>query len=350
MRQLTIVVVNHNGSRFVGPNLESILSQSTRDFLVRWVDSGSTDGSASEVGKFSDGRIAVIRHTENVGPLWIMAEAIKEADSKYILFLNVATLLAPDCVERLLRAAESAGPTFGGSFPKILRYEAPHLPYLIGPDRVQPIGRLLEDLRAVLGSAGSEGIGKWVEAGGQSFRADGFWGLACLLRVQMLSEVGVDYMMYNYGEEEDISRRASALGYKFYYVPDTWIRYKRGAVTTASRVRPAPLKAYLSCRNELYLSIRFSTPFGSVPAVLVTTFRHLLRTVAAPQNGKWVLHSCVWMLNNIHRARIVDEARFVSGPTESETPWAIDPALNRILSITRPDVVTRAGPSNRDEG
>lgn len=334
--RLTVVVVNHDGGPYIEPNLQSILNQTYRKFRVVWVDSGSTDDSITRVTSFRDDRVTIVRHTANVGPIWIMADVVRDDPSDFHLFLNVASVLAPDCIEKMLGVASTMAGNFGGCFPRILHYDVPYSPYRIRFKRSSPGKRIYDDFRSLV-SAGDDTSGVDTQSGPLDLvETDGFWGLACLLDSTMLRRIGIDRVLYNYGEEEDISRRAGRLGYRFYQTPRTWIRYKQGLVTKNSIFKPSPLKAYLSCRNELYLAIRFASESGLFRSALPVLLRHGLRSVAAPSNGKWVARSISWVLSHSDLARQTETIR-QKGATLVSPPWQIDPTLRRLIRMSEPD-------------
>ena len=51
MAQVTIIIPNYNGIKYLGVCLDSLERQTVKDFRVLLVDNGSTDGSVEEVKK-----------------------------------------------------------------------------------------------------------------------------------------------------------------------------------------------------------------------------------------------------------------------------------------------------------
>ena len=297
-----VVVLNHNGRNFVESNISSLLEQTVADFPIIWVDIHSTDDSLDVIRNYKNARISVISYTSNVGPLNVMNDVTRAEHSnfKYILFLNVATRLASDCIEKLVRVAEKEGSEFGGCFPRILNYDHPDRPYYVGLDDPTPWKKLFQTMKLfVKNEASTCKIGVNVDSSTYLETAS-YWGLASLLSSEMLHKVGIDTNLYNYGEERDISSRAIVSGYKFFFVRDTWIMYKQGAVTRVNGSRLTPLRSYLSARNEMYLSLKHNGTLINVINFPAITLYYALRCVFAPESTVWFARALLWVLQNLH--------------------------------------------------
>jgi hypothetical protein len=65
--RVTVLLAVHNGARFVGDAVESILAQTFTDFELLVVDDASTDASGAIVASFDDPRIRIVRNDINLG-------------------------------------------------------------------------------------------------------------------------------------------------------------------------------------------------------------------------------------------------------------------------------------------
>src|SRR4030042_3085103 len=64
---VSIIVVNWNRREYVGECLNSLRSQSFRDFEVILVDNGSTEGSVEFIEENFPGFVRILKNKENVG-------------------------------------------------------------------------------------------------------------------------------------------------------------------------------------------------------------------------------------------------------------------------------------------
>jgi glycosyltransferase involved in cell wall biosynthesis len=98
---ISVVIPCFNGDRFIGEAIESVLAQSHSDIDLIVVDDGSTDTSRSVVeGFFDDGRVRLIRHSENRGIAVARNTGIAESTSDYVAFLDQDDTWLPDKLEK----------------------------------------------------------------------------------------------------------------------------------------------------------------------------------------------------------------------------------------------------------
>lgn len=85
--KISVVIPLYNKEKQIAHTLQSVFKQTFQDFEVVIVDDGSTDGSVSEVEKFSDSRIRLI-HQKNAGVAAARNRGIEEAKGDLIAFLD----------------------------------------------------------------------------------------------------------------------------------------------------------------------------------------------------------------------------------------------------------------------
>lgn len=87
---ISIIIPMFNGERYVSKCLNSILSQSLRQFEVIIVDDGSTDNSFDIAKQYSnkDKRIRVFRQ-KNSGPVCARVKGLKEIKGDYFTFCDI---------------------------------------------------------------------------------------------------------------------------------------------------------------------------------------------------------------------------------------------------------------------
>lgn len=83
MSKVSIIIPTYNYARFIPFTLQSILSQTYKNFEVIVVDDGSTDNTKQAIKKFSS-RIIYIKHSSNKGISKAMNTGIKASGAEYI--------------------------------------------------------------------------------------------------------------------------------------------------------------------------------------------------------------------------------------------------------------------------
>lgn len=112
MKKLAIVTPVYNTSRYIDEFMDSLLSQSFRDFDLYIVDDGSEDGTASKIKKFlTDSRIRFYRK-KNEGVSSARNYALDKVFSsteeyKYIYFCDSDDKLEQECLTKVISACES---------------------------------------------------------------------------------------------------------------------------------------------------------------------------------------------------------------------------------------------------
>jgi glycosyltransferase involved in cell wall biosynthesis len=85
--RVSVIIPLFNKAPYIERALESVASQTFRDFELIVVDDGSTDDSTARVEKFSDPRLRLIRQ-ENAGPGSARNRGLREAKGEFVAFLD----------------------------------------------------------------------------------------------------------------------------------------------------------------------------------------------------------------------------------------------------------------------
>lgn len=117
---VTIGMTVYNEARWLEQTLESLLSQTDRDFELLVMDNASDDGTREIAERFAarDSRVAYCRHETNVGGIESFHRAVVRAQGEFFLFVAGHDLYSPNYVESLratLEAAPKAALAFGRS-------------------------------------------------------------------------------------------------------------------------------------------------------------------------------------------------------------------------------------------
>lgn len=110
-----IVLATYNGETYLREQLDSLLGQTHRDFVVEVCDDGSADGTSRIVREYQrrDERIRLHENGQNTGYVKNFLEGIKRSKEPYIMLCDQDDIWNPDKIEVTLRAMkreESARP------------------------------------------------------------------------------------------------------------------------------------------------------------------------------------------------------------------------------------------------
>lgn len=108
MDKISIIVPIYNTEKYLSECLDSVLSQTHKNFEAILIDDGSTDKSLSiaELYAKNDSRFKII-HQENQGLFAARNSGLKEVTGDWITFLDSDDILAPVFLEILLEYAKS---------------------------------------------------------------------------------------------------------------------------------------------------------------------------------------------------------------------------------------------------
>ena len=112
MKQVSIILVNYNWKAFNHACLDSILSQSYKQYEILFIDNNSTDWSLDDVKKsyiqeINNGTIRIIENDKNLGFSWANNQWHLAASGEYIWLLNNDTILNHNTLEKMIVAIES---------------------------------------------------------------------------------------------------------------------------------------------------------------------------------------------------------------------------------------------------
>lgn len=104
--KVSVVTTAYNIEAYVEKCLESLLAQTHEDIEIIVVNDCSTDKTMDIVGKFTDERIKVVNHSQNMGAGWARRTGIGAATGEYVITVDGDDWLAPDFIEALAKNAE----------------------------------------------------------------------------------------------------------------------------------------------------------------------------------------------------------------------------------------------------
>jgi len=278
-----IIIVTYNAKDYIRWCLDSISKQTYRDIHTLVVDNASMDGTIDIVREYPN--TTVIRNINNLGfckacnqGLQMALESNASQKPEYVMILNQDTILAPDAIEELVRAARArAGVAQFG--PKILRYNMSHET----DDRWYPVTTTIIDSTGIYPQTSFQFVSRGEGQEDQSQFPEGeVWGCTgtCnlmrssdweLIKIRTREYLDEDLVIYK--DDAELSFRLHALGLKTWYVPSSVVyhyRTERGAlgdltawnffnnIRVARRKRNA-FAAFYGYRNQLLILYKHLT-------------------------------------------------------------------------------------------
>lgn len=106
MTSVSVCIPVYNGVPFIGPALDSVLSQTHQDFEVVVVDNCSTDGTWEILEKYAaqDERVRLLRNESNIGAVPNWNRAVDACTHELVKLLCADDRILPRCLERQVGA------------------------------------------------------------------------------------------------------------------------------------------------------------------------------------------------------------------------------------------------------
>jgi len=237
MHEVSIVIPNYNGIKFMADCLDALMKQTQEDVEVIVVDNCSKDGSA-ELVESSYPWAKLVRLEENFGFSRAVNEGIRLAEAPYVILLNNDTEVHMDFAAELLKGIRKSDDIFSASSKMISFHDR---------ERMDDGG----DLYCALGWAFARGKDKSISQYERECDIFAACAGAAIYRKSIFDEIGYfDEDHFAYLEDIDIGYRAKIFGYRNVYIP-TAVVYHVGSGSSGSRHNE--FKISLASRNSIYL-------------------------------------------------------------------------------------------------
>ena len=205
----SIVVLNYNGERYLGPCLRSVLASDYPSFEVIVVDNASTDRSLELLAPYGS-RVRLIQNPRNLLSTRGLNPGIRAARAPIVVLLDSDTEVRPSWLGELIRPIQ-LDPEVAITGSKLLYPDGVHIQHAGG----------FTVFNAIAGHYGSGEVdrGKWDEERDVEYVT----GAATAIRVALLRQVGggLSEVFPFYYEDCDICHQARRLGYRVLYVPSS---------------------------------------------------------------------------------------------------------------------------------
>jgi GT2 family glycosyltransferase len=263
-----VVIVNHNGARYLEACLQALEAQELEGgFEVVVVDNASSDGSLDWLRRQGP-RLKLVEAGRNLGFAAGNNLGFRSAGGRHLVMLNSDTRVRPGWLRALVAAV---APGVGAVTSKLVFADRPNV--------IQNAGLLLLSD----GSGGDRGSGE-EDRGQYGSREDvfGFCGAAALLTREALEDVGgFDERFFMYYEDLDLSWRLRLRGFRVVYEPEAVVEH----VHAAASGEWSDLFTFHADRNRLFAVFR-----NAGPGFLVRSYLSLVRRTvpgsAANRSGR----------------------------------------------------------------
>lgn len=237
MKEVTLVIPNYNGMKYLKICLDALRKQTFKNFQILMVDNGSEDESVTFVREEYP-EVEVICLPENTGFCGAVNTGIRKTRTPYVLLLNNDTEVFPEFVEELLKGIKHRKKAFSVA-GKLIQYH--------DKTKIDDAGNYY----CALGWAYARGKDQPVERYEKPEKIFSACAGAAIYRMDILKKIGLlDEAHFAYLEDMDLGYRARIHGYENWYLPSAKV-YHVGSGTSGSRYNT--FKTGYSARNNVYL-------------------------------------------------------------------------------------------------
>lgn len=207
MPEISVIIPNWNGLRWLPDCLAALRTQSFRDFETVLVDNGSTDGSPEWVRQNAP-EVRIIELGRNTGFAGAVNAGIRATAAPLVALLNTDTRVDSAWLSALRNALAAADGRVGAVCGKLLCMDR--------PDRIENAGDTLSWQGAAEKRGHGESSDRW-DAPGEIFSV---CAGAVLYRRAFFDAVGLfDESFFAYLEDVDLGLRGRLRGWTFRYEP-----------------------------------------------------------------------------------------------------------------------------------
>ena len=258
------VILNTNRREDTLECLESLARSSYPRQKAIVLDNASIDGSVEAVrAAFPD--VQIVELPSNLGYAGnnnTGIEAAMAAGADWVFVLNEDTVLAPDCLARLVEAGGSDG-TIGIVGPMVYHHDEPNVIQSAG-------GKLTRYWDSFHLAQNTLDEGQF----SQPHAVDWISGCAILVRRSVIEEIGmIDVRYFYFWEETEWCLRAKSAGWQIVHVPQARLWHKG----VQRDYHPKPSVTYYATRNRLLTLAKHHAPVS----VRLVAWLQIIRTLAS---------------------------------------------------------------------
>jgi len=264
--KVLIQIVTWNSRFFMENCLDSVFSQTYKDFSVLIIDNASNDKTIEFIRKkySSFKNLFILKNVHNLGFAPAHNQGFNISQSDFILVMNPDIVLQSDFLEKLM-ATMKTNRRIGSCSGKLLKMK-----FSNSETKVKGIKTEIIDSTGLLIHKSGQTIdrGEGEEDRGQYDKENDVFGLsgACVLyRRQALEDVkipiskGYEYFdddFFAYKEDVDLAWRLNLRNWRNVYISETIAYHFRAGAPKSKRFCQSPLINFYSFRNHLWMLIK----------------------------------------------------------------------------------------------
>lgn len=303
-----VVILNWNGLGDTRQCVEHLLASRGIPFRIILVDNGSNgDDCATLKARFGEHRLVDLRcNSKNLGFARGMNKVLEqllagdEGRSPYVALLNNDAFPEPEWLAALVEAAERTNA--GAVASCMLRHD--------DPTRLDNAGHVFLNTGEVL----PRGTAESPVQHAREAEVEGICGGACLLRLEMLEDIGLFDEFYSTGyEDAELGLRAMRAGYRQVYQPNARVRHKIGA--SIDKIRDMEFAVVLQVNiNYAYFKLMpWAVILWNLPWIFI---KQLAMLLVPALTGRWRLLRVQWhaLVRSFRLAPRILRARRQAGP------------------------------------
>lgn len=300
---MPVVVLNWNGLNDTISCMDHLLASQGVTFRAILVDNGSEGDDYQQLSaRYATNPRVELRHNpENLGFARGMNGILTElmgsegARPRYVALLNNDAFPEPGWLAALVEMAESSGA--GAVASCMLRHD--------NSDLLDNAGHVFLNTGEVL----PRGSAELAQRYNQPAEVVGSCGGACLLRLEMLEDIGIFDEFYSTGyEDAELGLRAWLAGYHQVYQPAARVSHKVGASIDKIRDLNYAVTLQVNIHYAYFKLLPAAVIAWNMPWILLKTLGMLL---VPTLSGRWRLLRVQWLAlcRTVSQWRIIRDAR-----------------------------------------
>ena len=97
---ISVILPAYNAEQYIKESIDSILTQSLRDFELIIINDGSLDKTEDLILSYSDNRIIYIKNEKNLGLIKTLNKGVSYAKGSYIVRMDADDVCMPNRFEK----------------------------------------------------------------------------------------------------------------------------------------------------------------------------------------------------------------------------------------------------------
>lgn len=273
---MAVIIPTWNGKALLAECLGSLRRQQVRPAEIIVVDDGSTDATSAFVrANYPDVRLITLE--ENRGFCAAVNAGINAARATWLFLLNNDMTLAPDCLVRLMEAAQQAPAALYA--PVILWRDQPDVVYSAG------------DIQRRNGRPEPAGFNAPLATFAMPERIFGVCAGAGLYHRSVFERVGAFDPVFNvYFSDSDLSFRARLAGFEAHLVPEART-YHVGSASLSGRTWKRTRQCFINHALLVAKNMPWALIVKHAPAILGERIHHARRVFSAARTEGGALYA-----------------------------------------------------------